>query len=84
MECQHLSKIKRWKIMSLGNYDGGRLSDLEFTCLTCGEASVVSGSGLALAQVGSGIVFDSSKHWMPETIRCPHCKSTITNKKEHQ
>ena len=69
---------KRWIVIESGPPENGRLVDVSLTCIECGESFDVGIVGTALAQIGRGIVFESGKGWMPKTIRCPNCKSTIT------
>lgn len=58
----------------------GELKDTEYMCLECMNESLLGVVGIPLAQLGCGIVFNNHKHWMPKTIRCPHCKATLTMK----
>ena len=75
--CQTMSKIKRWKVLKMGIPKAGKLRDVLMACMKCGEESQLALIGSPLAQVDSGFVFDTGPHWMPETVRCPHCGSTL-------
>ena len=70
---------KDWIIISDDQPDARLARSVNLTCMNCLEESAIKVVGLALAQVEMGLVFDSSEYQMPQTIRCPHCRSTFTS-----
>lgn len=66
--------MKKWNLLSPP--PSGYANEIPLTCLGCGIESLVAVSGIPLAQVGQGIVFDGSGK-VPERIRCPHCLMTL-------
>jgi len=65
--------MRNWKIVK---WDARpkHTTTTEFRCSDCGKDAKLAVSGMAIAQVGDGLVFDSSRYSMAEIIQCPHCR----------
>ncbi len=67
--------MRKWRILEYGDVDPGKVGPtVEFNCPSCGKDAQLSVTGLAIAQVGSGLVFDRGKYAVPKVIECPHCR----------
>ena len=66
-------KRKTWDILDYGEVPEDA-PKLEFTCENCGTDADLPHLGVAIAQVGAGIVFDTEKYAMPARIRCRACR----------
>jgi hypothetical protein len=64
-----------WKII-----DRGVVPEItpavDFTC-QCGHEASLPVMGLAMAQIGMALVFDTGKHAMPDIIQCRKCRRTF-------
>ena len=69
-------EISNWIIIDRGSVPK-RAIKKEYTCMTCGEESLLPMVGSPIAQIGQGIVFDIGTYSMPKTIRCPHCRHVL-------
>lgn len=72
------NKVKHWKVIDPGDGRPERTGLSEYMCIKCMNESMLPTSGTMLAQMGNAVVFDIGKYWMPKTIRCPHCRTTLT------
>ena len=65
--------MRNWKIIKWTD-PPEKPQKTPFTCLHCVKESMLKVSGMAIAQLGDGLVFDKEGHRMPEVIECPHCR----------
>ena len=49
-------------------------STAELTCTACGLVATVPVVGIASAQVGQGLVFDTGEYATPKRIQCRNCR----------
>jgi hypothetical protein len=61
-----------WKIIDRGTVPE-ITQHVDFTC-QCGHDAKLPVLGLAMAQIGMGIVFDVGKFAMPKIIQCRKCR----------
>jgi hypothetical protein len=67
-----------WKIIDRGKVPKiARQIDLH--CCECGHDALIPVVGLAMAQVGQGIVFDIGGHAIPPVIQCRKCRRVFEN-----
>lgn len=64
--------MPNWIILDRGRVPSDART-VEFTCLGCLAEADLPVLGCAIAQLGSGIVFDPGDHAMPAQIECPSC-----------
>ncbi|HXI14769.1 MAG TPA: hypothetical protein VNM48_00260, partial [Chloroflexota bacterium] len=65
-------RVKTWKVIDRGSV-GDTARVVDFTCV-CGREAQVPVSGLPIAQIGMGIVFDGPPYAMPAVIQCRKCR----------
>jgi predicted RNA-binding Zn-ribbon protein involved in translation (DUF1610 family) len=65
---------KLWGIVDRGKVPDPPDCVIDFTCQHCGNEAGLPVAGLAIAQIASGVVFDSPAHAMPAVIRCKKCR----------
>lgn len=73
-------RVKTWKVLDYGTVlEGSRA--VEFTC-ECGCEAEVPVGGRVLAQIGMGLVFDTTGGALPRTIQCRKCRRIYTTEGE--
>lgn len=65
--------MRNWKVIKWEDRPEAP-AKVPFTCVKCGNESMLEVCGTPLAQVGDGILFDIGGHSLPEIIECPHCR----------
>lgn len=65
-----------WKVIDRGNVPDPAPNHVMYTCIHCMREAELPVVGVALAQIGAGLVFDTSNHAMPRVIRCRKCRRT--------
>ena len=63
-----------WNIIDRGDVPIGEAPVIEYDCPRCGAPALLPVRGLALAQVGDGVVFEPGVRAMPKIIRCRECR----------
>jgi len=66
--------MRKWRVLDYGDLCADKAKLVEFRCMNCQRDSLLPVTGLPIAQVESGIVFDSGSHAMPRKTECPHCR----------
>ena len=70
-----------WRIIDRGGVP--KISNhVEFHCCECGHDAELPVSGLAMAQINQGIIFDFGKHAVPKIIQCRKCRRRFESVKE--
>jgi lysyl-tRNA synthetase class I len=70
-------RVKTWKVLDLGDV-AADAPTIDFTC-PCGREATVPIRGRALAQMGVGIVFDTTEPGaLPAVIQCRKCGRILT------
>lgn len=70
--------LLRWVTVEAGESNKKPTRTIDYMCVNCMNESRLDVCGIPIAQIEQGVVFDIGYRWMPKTIRCPHCKSTLT------
>lgn len=66
--------MKTWKIIDRGKVPDPAPNTAMLTCLGCGDEAALPVVGVAIAQIGQGLVFDSGNRILPPVIRCRNCR----------
>ncbi len=62
-----------WKIINYGAVPIDA-STIEYDCIQCGRSALLPVTGVVIAQIDSGLVFDNDPHAMPAKIQCRRCR----------
>ena len=62
-----------WRVLDYGEVPMTART-VDYVCLGCGHEAVLPVLGLAIAQIGQGLVFDSGGYAMPKVIQCRRCR----------
>lgn len=67
---------KTWKVLEYGDVDldAPTTNLIEYHCVGCGRDAMLPVKGVAMAQTGSGLVFDLGEHAVPIVIQCRGCR----------
>ena len=63
-----------WKILDFGRVPTAGAQEIEFDCPNCGRPAKLPILGRAMAQLQSGLVFDTGPREMPAAIQCRSCR----------
>lgn len=70
--------MRNWKVLDFGSVQPEKARKIEFTCMNCMRDALLPVIGIVLAQIDSGLVFDTcGSHSMPKQIQCPHCRKQM-------
>ena len=68
--------MRTWKILDRGEVPEPATKAL-MTCVSCGTEASIPVVGMAIAQVGQGLVFDRGTYHMPHVIQCRTCRKVM-------
>ena len=63
-----------WKVIDRGKVPDPAPNHIMYACMNCMREAELPVVGVALAQINSGLVFDSDEHAMPAVIECRKCR----------
>lgn len=70
--------LANWRVIRYGaEFDRKSARPISLTCLACGHDADVPVVGLAIAQLGQGLVFDVGPQDVPQEIQCPRCRNVL-------
>jgi hypothetical protein len=70
--------LANWRVLRYGaDFDRNSARMVSLTCLGCGHDADLPVVGLAIAQIGQGLVFDIGPRDTPKEIQCPRCRKIL-------
>lgn len=74
--------MRKWRILRWTDRPA-HTHEIEYCCANgCMRESLLPVAGTPVAQVGMGLVFDTSERNMPQDIQCPWCRRSYTSEHE--
>lgn len=73
--------MRTWKILDLGDVPEDSAVTV-LTCVRCGTDATIPVVGVAIAQVGAGLVFESKPYKTPRMIQCRKCGQVLEDSSE--
>jgi len=66
--------MKTWRVIDYGQVPENSTQTILFSCPKCDVEAELPVVGIALAQMGYAVVFDTGKYAMPRVIQCRYCR----------
>ena len=63
-----------WKVVNRGRVPALAPNHAMYTCLGCMHEASLPVVGVAIAQIGQGLIFDPGDHAAPRTVQCRKCR----------
>lgn len=63
-----------WKVIDPGDVPEGSKDRVMYACMNCMREAELPVVGVAIAQINTGLVFDTMKHSTPRVIECRKCR----------
>lgn len=73
LQARRPGRPRTWRVIDRGSVPEGSRT-IEFSCPGCGVDALLPVAGVALAQVGPGLVFDGGPRAIPAEIECRSCR----------
>lgn len=68
------SQPATWRILELPDPPPQWTGSIMYSCPGCGKEALLPIVGLAIAQIGAGLVFEPGSKLIPKTIQCRFCR----------
>jgi DNA-directed RNA polymerase subunit RPC12/RpoP len=68
--------MRNWKILKWADRPE-ITTTIEYHCTRCGKDANLAVAGIAMAQIGEGVFFDTAHYSMPDAIECPNCRKRL-------